>query len=43
MNAHLWGDLADDEAAAALLSHAMPTIGALYLLRWAQGRTPRVV
>ena len=26
MNAHLWGDLADDEAAAALLSHAMSTI-----------------
>src|SRR6202046_2506788 len=25
-NAHLWGDLADDEAAAALLSSAMSTI-----------------
>ena len=25
-NAHLWGDLADDEAAATLLSHAMSTI-----------------
>jgi hypothetical protein len=26
MNAHHWGDLADDEAAAALLGHAMSTI-----------------
>ena len=25
-NAHLWGDLADDEAAAALLGSAMSTI-----------------
>src|ERR1700734_876968 len=26
LNAHLWGDLADDEAAAALLASAMSTI-----------------